>query len=318
MTNRWQVPRDSASELDWLLFEQAGVLTYRQATECLTPGTVRGLVRSGRWRAVVRGVLLAGNGDLTRQQQLWTATLVAGAGAVLAGATAASEGGVRRLRHEPIYVLVPAARQRSQQLPRLPLDMPGVAVRRTSFLPDAHRQVGRPPRTTVPRAVIDAAAWARSDREARTIIAAAYQQRKVLPEELREVIDVLPRTKRRALALETVEDLAGGAEALSEIDLVRLCRRFGLPAPELQQRRRDGSGRTRFVDAYWRDWGLQVEVDGAHHLEVGHWEADMRRQNDVWIRGDRILRFSSYQVRTQPAEVAAQIRRALMAAGWRP
>lgn len=78
---------------------------------------------------------------------------------------------------------------------------------------------------------------------------------------------------------------------------------------------RDASGRLRFLDAYWRTWRLHVEVDGAHHMEVSHWHAGMRRQNEVWMAGDRLLRFSSSQVRRRPAEVAEQIRRALHAAG---
>jgi hypothetical protein len=44
----------------------------------------------------------------------------------------------------------------------------------------------------------------------------------------------------------------------------------------------------------------------------------MRRQNDLWIKGDRILRFPAWAVRHRPAETAGQLRRALEAAGWRP
>ena len=61
---------------------------------------------------------------------------------------------------------------------------------------------------------------------------------------------------------------------------------------------------------------VQVEVDGSHHMEVRHWEADMERQNDVWIGGDVILRFSAAGVRNRPDRVAAKLRRALVAAGW--
>jgi hypothetical protein len=43
----------------------------------------------------------------------------------------------------------------------------------------------------------------------------------------------------------------------------------------------------------------------------------MRRQNGIWLGGERILRFTAFAVRHRPAEVAAQIRRALLAAGWR-
>ncbi|MGN9803491.1 hypothetical protein [Micromonospora sp. L32] len=43
-------PGDEADALDWLTFEQAGVVTTAQATRLLTEGVVRGMVRSGRWR----------------------------------------------------------------------------------------------------------------------------------------------------------------------------------------------------------------------------------------------------------------------------
>jgi very-short-patch-repair endonuclease len=117
--------------------------------------------------------------------------------------------------------------------------------------------------------------------------------------------------------LTTLADIDGGAEAMSEIDLLQLCRRYRLPAPDLQERRTDASGRARYIDAYWRVWRLQVEVDGAHHMDARQWAADLRRQNDIWVAGDRIRRFAAFDLRQRPAEVAAQIRAALEAAGWR-
>ncbi|PZG14145.1 hypothetical protein C1I95_22345 [Micromonospora craterilacus] len=313
------VPDERADALDWLAFEQAGVLTTAQAHTVLTDGAVRGLVRSGRWRSISRGLLLIGNGRLTRDQQLWVAVLAAGEGAVLAGATAATEAGVRGLRPEPLHVLVPAARRAGRtSLRRLPIDMAAVVVHRTAVLPAEHLQVGRPPRTTTPRALVDAAGWASSVRQAQEVLAAGCQQRRVLPEELAAVLDLLPRAPRRGLIRQTIDDIAGGAQALSEIDFVRVCRRAGLPPPDLQERRTDAAGRTRWLDAYWRAWRVHVEIDGAHHMDVRQWAADMRRQNDVWTTGDRILRFPAWLVRAYPDEVADTVRRALLAAGWRP
>jgi hypothetical protein len=66
---------------------------------------------------------------------------------------------------------------------------------------------------------------------------AGCQQRRVTPAELRSVLDVLPRARRRRNILETIGDLECGAMALSEIDFVKLCRRYGLPRPDLQERR---------------------------------------------------------------------------------
>jgi hypothetical protein len=121
------VPADDATELDWLLFEQLGVLTWQQAISLASPSRVRHLLESGRWQRVCRGVLVANTGELTRGQQLWVAVLAAGPGAVLAGATATGEAGVRGVRQEPLYVLLPGARVAPDLRRRLPLGMPGVA-----------------------------------------------------------------------------------------------------------------------------------------------------------------------------------------------
>lgn len=311
------IPGRTAGELDWLLFEQEGVLTSTQAIRLLGRSHFRGRLASGRWRRVCRGVVVAHNGPLTWGQTLWVAVLAAGPGVLLAGLTAAQEGGLRFGRTRAIHLLGPGGRGYPDLRRRMPLEVPPVVIHRTDVLPADHVQVARPMRTTMARAVVDAAQWARTDDEARTLIAAACQQRRVTPAEIREVVSTLSRAHRRALMLETAEYAQGGAEALSEIDLVKLCRRFGLPIPDLQEPRRDKAGRNRFLDAYWRRWRLHVEVDGAHHMEAGQWEADMRRQNEIWIRGDRVLRFSAWQVRHRPAEVAAQLQAALKAAGWR-
>ncbi|MFY1672007.1 DUF559 domain-containing protein [Plantactinospora sp. WMMB334] len=312
------MPGDDDSELDWLLFNQSQVVSWAQASRALSPGRVRHLLATGRWRRWCRGVLVAHPGELTRPQQLWVAVLSVGADAVLAGLTAAAEAGLRGFRREPIDVLVPDGHSTSTARRRLEPGMPGVRVHRTRSLPPDQVQAARPTRTGTARSLVDAAGWARSDDEARSMIAAGCQQRLVRPEEIVEVAGVLPRARRRALVLETARDAQGGAEALSEIDFVRLCRRYRLPRPDLQERRRDAAGRMRYLDACWRRWRLHVEVDGAHHMDVRHWEADMRRQNEVWLDGDRVLRFSAAQIRHRPAEVAEQLRRALTAAGWRP
>ena len=310
------LPARDAGEFEWVCFEQAGVLTTGQAVDLVGRGVLRGNLRLGRWRRICRGIVLTHNGRLDRDQQLWVAVLAAGPGAVLAGAAAATEGGVRGLRAGPLQVLIPAVRSGSLRLPGLPIDMLGVRVYRSRALPPEHRQVGRPPRTTMARSVLDAAVWARTPDEARVVLAAACQQRRVTPDEVMNVLAVLPTVRRRALIRTTLADIDGGAQALSEINFVSLCRRFRLPLPDRQQRRQDADGRNRYLDAYWPEWRLHVEVDGAHHMDVRHWAADMLRQNQVWIGGDRILRFPAWLIRASPAEVADQLRAALAAAGW--
>lgn len=228
-------PGPGAGEFEWLAFRQRGVITTAQAERFHKPGAVRGHVKQGRWRRLCRGVLLIENGQLNHEQQLWVAALVAGPGAHLAGWTAATEGGVRGLRTEPITVIVPVGRCRSVRLPRLPDDMVAVQIHRTTILPPSHRRPAGPPRTIVARAAVDGAAWAAHDNEARELIVRAWQQGRVTVWQLREAVRWFPALRRRRLILQTIADCEGGATALSEIDLVRLCRRYRIPMPDLQR-----------------------------------------------------------------------------------
>jgi hypothetical protein len=168
------------------------------------------------------------------------------------------------------------------------------------------------------RSVVDAAQWAASDQQAAGLVVAAFQQRLV---GLAEVVDAAarqPQARRRSLVLDVARDAAGGAHSLPEVEFLRLCRRAGLPAPECQVSRIDRAGRRRYLDAYFKDYGVHVEIDGEQHAgTLARW-ADMERQNDLWVAGDRVLRFPAWIVRRRPADVAAQVRAALEAAGWRP
>ncbi len=78
--------------------------------------------------------------------------------------------------------------------------------------------------------------------------------------------------------------------------------------------RRDGNGRRRWLDAYWDEARVAVEVDGLWHMDAVAWWDDMRRGNDLTISGLRVLRFPAFVVRDEPGFVAAQIRSALRGA----
>ena len=163
--------------------------------------------------------------------------------------------------------------------------------------------------------MVDAAQWARTDREARTIIAMCFQQRLVRTGDVDYVLHRMPNAKRRSLIVATVADVAAGSETVTELDLVRLCRKAGLPVPTRQVIRRE-NGRARYLDAYFDEWGIVVEVDGAHHMEVDQWWRDMERHNALSQRGETLLRFPAFLLRDHPAIVAAAIRDALHKAGW--
>jgi hypothetical protein len=163
-------------------------------------------------------------------------------------------------------------------------------------------------------ALLLAAASFSSPRSACGILAAAVQQRLIDARALQESLASSSRLRHRRLLLNAVHDIIGGAQALSEIDFIRLCRRAQLPIPELQRIRCDSRGRRRYLDASWRlpDGRLLVaEVDGALHLSTRRWWDDQLRQNELAVSGAVVLRFPSVVVRSQPELVVTQLRQAL-------
>lgn len=80
---------------------------------------------------------------------------------------------------------------------------------------------------------------------------AGVQQRLVRVGDLAAIVARNQRLPRRALITGTLDDIAGGAQALSELDFTRLPRRHRLPEPDRQAERRDSAGRRRWPDAVW-------------------------------------------------------------------
>jgi len=171
----------------------------------------------------------------------------------------------------------------------------------------------QPRRTRIARSLIDAAAWMPTDRGAMAVLAAGVQQRLIRVEDLRRVAERTETLKRRALIVSILGDIAGGAEALSELDftrrVIRACR---LPEPSRQVARRDSRGRRRWIDVMWDEDKLVVEIDGAQHVEdpLQRWD-DMERDNDLQFAGYRTLRFPAWLVRQHPELVASEILKAL-------
>ena len=114
-----------------------------------------------------------------------------------------------------------------------------------------------------------------TDRGAMAILAAGVQQRLVRAEDLSQVVDRMGTLHRRKLIRETIGDIAGGNEALSELDFT------------------------------WDEYKLAVEIDGAQHTEdpLQRW-SDMERDIALGLDGYQVLRFPAWLVRTNPEYVA--------------
>jgi hypothetical protein len=285
------------------------VMTMAAAIKVFGEPAVRWRLQRGRWQRPCRGVLVTHSGTVSNDEALWIAVLAAGPQAVLGGLTAATLDGLAGFEDRNTHLVVPASR-------KVRTRVQDVVVHRSRALSaeDVH-PLRLPPRTRLARSLLDAAAWSRSAQGARSILAAGVQQRLIRPDHLVAMLNRFPTLPRRALIGSTLADIASGAQALSELDFCRLCRRFRLPQPDRQAMRVDGDGRRRWLDAYWDAARLVVEVDGLWHMEAAAWWADMRRDNHLTITGHRVLRFPAFAVRDDPGAVAAQIRAALEGAG---
>lgn len=296
-----------------------GVLTAAAALRHMSEDQLRWKIASGRWQKPVRGVVVAQSGPLTANQLLRVTLLAAGPRAVLAGLTAARLDGLTgfsdkgRESDRPIYVLAPYGYRR-----RTAPFGSTVITHYSQRLGDADVHPARQPRRTrIARSIIDAASWMATDRGAMAVLAAGVQQRLVRVEDARKEAEQVVRFHRRKLILETLGDIAGGAQALSELDFTwNVVRAFGLPEPTRQAARRDTRGRRRWTDVSWDEYLLAVEIDGAQHTEdpLQRWD-DMARDIDLGADGYRTLRFPAWLVRQDPRLVAGTIRQALRQAG---
>ncbi|MCW2496512.1 hypothetical protein [Jatrophihabitans sp.] len=271
-----------------------------------TPAHIKAQLEAERWQRCGYAIVLH-NGPLSALQRWHVARVHGGPRALITGFTALEAQGLTGWSREHTDVLVPLGTRVRTGSP-FPLRLHRVrrwsAVRR---LRDARVHVAG-------QALLVATSSLDQPRSACGLLAATVQQGLLSPARLSTLLEEAPRTRHRALLVAAAADIAQGSEALSEIDFVRICRRFGLPPPTQQLVRRERSGRRRYLDATWRraDGRLVVvEVDGALHLSQRRWWDDQLRQNELALADALVLRFPSAVVRAEPRLVAAQLRRAL-------
>jgi very-short-patch-repair endonuclease len=139
-----------------------------------------------------------------------------------------------------------------------------------------------------------------------------FLARWVTRDELARQLQERPTGRGSARAREVLPIADPRAESPMESVLRWLLHEAGLPAPELQYVVRDVAGiPLGRADLAWPDRRVLVEFDGDVHRERDVFVNDLRRQNRLVAAGWTVLRFSSADVLGRPAEVVAEIRRAL-------
>lgn len=264
-------------------------------------GAVRHAIASGRWQSPHRGVVVTHSAPLSEVERELVALTLCAPGAALGGLSALRHDAFNGFAADTTYIVLPEG-----------ADRPGDVPFTTHWSTDLGRADVHPfrePRRTRPaRSLIDAASWCGSDRYARTIILAGLQQGLVNAGSMHEALDRRGMCHRRGLIRESILDAAGGIQSLPERDFDDIRRRAGLPTPTRQQRLKGPDGRY-YLDATWDDLDLAAEVHGTQHQQVGQWDADLARGNEIVIDGRRLLVFTSYAIRHQPEVVADQLRR---------
>lgn len=299
---RWDVVRRIAED-------QHGVMSRPQLYAAgITRSEVRAHVRAGRWRHLSDQAVALHNTELDQSAHFWAAVLQGGRRAQLDGVASLIASGLERFTIDRIRVTVPrGARTRRTRF---------YDVRQSRRWAASDRLSPGVPRTRVPVAAIRAALWAASDRQASLVLAMVVQQRMASPTQLGEEALRIRRDKRRTLIHVVIGDLLDGAQALGELDVVRELKRRGLPLPERQVLRRDKRNRY-YLDLYWPDLGVVVEIDGVHHSWAENVVGDALRQNSLALTGDVVLRLPLLGLRLQPDDFFRQIADALSAAAVR-
>jgi len=274
----------------------------------VTRWEIRGEVRAHRWQLIGDQSVCLHDTDVTEEGHRWAAVFQGGPRACLDGASALIASGLERYQEDSIRVSVPrgAKIRRSRRY--------DIRQTRRWFAEDV--APSGVPRTRPEVAAIRGALWARTDKQATYLLTLVVQQGLATPQRLGHELLRIRRDKRRGLLHSVVNDLLDGARSLGELDVGRELRRRGLPPPTRQVLRRDRRNRY-YLDLYWPEWKLVVEIDGIHHTWAENVVGDALRQNALALAGDTVLRLPLLGLRLTPDDFFAQIGWALADAGWR-
>lgn len=257
---------------------QHGAVTHRQLLAAgLGRNAISKRVRSGRLHRLHRGVYAVGHVADSAERRWMAAVLAGGPKAALSHTSAAALWGLLRPAAGPVDVSAPTQSGRRAR--------PGIRLHRCRSLRADQTTSRRGIPVTTPARTID---------DLRRVVPPWQLRRAIRQAELAgyPLAPDVPRDRTRS-------DL--------ERDFLRLCRRHGIPAPEVNVRIGPWT-----VDFLWRAGRIAVETDfyGYHRGRVAFQE-DRARDLALRRHGFAVHRFSEEQIDDRPAEVAADLRDAL-------
>ncbi len=278
---------------------QAGLLSHRQLRGLgVSRGEIRNHVRVGRWASRSGEVVSTTTGPLSPDQRLWLGVLHGGPSAMVGGLSAAAVHGLKHWERPEITILV------ANPMSFEPL--PGFRFFRTRRPFKRLIAPGELPLCRVEPAVLLFAAYEPHLRTALGAITATVQQRMTTAEKLTGWLDQLAPLRRAKDVRDLLGDVSGGAHSMSEIDLRKACRAYGVRPPDGQRPRTDSRGRRRYTDAEWRladGRTLVLEVDGGFHDDPTQATLDRRRNRQLTTATRAVIQCSAWEIRHEPWEV---------------
>jgi very-short-patch-repair endonuclease len=265
------------AEVAAMAAQQHGVVTIAQLNRAglLRPAVSR-RVAAGRLHRVHRGVYAVGHRGLSKEGRWMAAVLACGDGAVLSHRSAAELWELLPTSPGAVHVTVPgrSGGRRKRH---------GLRIHRSSL----------PTCDSTARSGIPVTTPARTIADLKRSVRAATARKAIREAEFR--------------GLDLGDTDADHTRSELERAFLRLCRRHGLPEPEVNVR----VGRFT-VDFLWREQRLAVETDGYRaHRGRQAFEDDRERELVLGMLGIRLRRFTDRQVHSRAAQVAAAVRAGL-------
>ncbi|MGV9292860.1 hypothetical protein [Amycolatopsis sp. NPDC003676] len=265
----------------------------------------------GPWRRLLPGVVLLLPCEPDPAQQIEAALLRGGPDSMVTGLWAARLHGLSQVPEpDQIHLLVPDRRGVSS--------VGFTLVERTTRLPQPVVRNGIPVAPAY-RAVLDAVRRIRDFDAVRALLAESVQRRRCTLEQLTRE---LSRGSQRGSALprRALTALLAGTQSVAEADAWEVWKTTGLPEAEWNVVVTTGTG--EFVarpDAWWDDVALAWEIDSrAWHEKWDGYSATLQRNARYAAAGIVVLQTLPIRLRTEPGQVAAELRAAHEAAARRP
>lgn len=287
--------RELEDRMHALAADQHGLVSREQLVESgMSPAAIGRRLKSGRLRALHRGVYLLGPIQPDRAMEM-AAVLAGGPTAILSHTSAVPVWGLREGRVSgPVHVSVPGG-GRSRR--------PGIRFHRVRELADDERAVvDGIPITSPGRTLVDVAGMLGS-REIGLAVAVAEREGLIGSDELASLSERYRGRPGVSVLTALVRERADFTRSEAERRCLEMLRAGGLPRPHTNV----AMGPYE-LDLFWPEERVAIEVDGrAHHSSTPRFEGDRRK--DLWLRarGIEVIRLTWRQIAHDAIRTAVEV-----------